>query len=143
LLEVNGLDGGKIKRWRNAPVKFVSARLVRDGCPQCRDALLLEAQSLGGLPLSGEIAIIPDHWLNYGCPHGLPGLGFELNKPEALPDDDAQEPISDEVEVALIDTRMDATKNIGYPVREHGPYGSHPMHDDFDDDSSPDGSGTY
>jgi hypothetical protein len=37
----------------------------------------------------------------------------------------------------------DATKDIGYPVREHGPYGSHPMHDDFDDEPGPDGSGTY
>jgi hypothetical protein len=130
-------------------VKFVHARLVQNGCPQCRDALLLEAQSLGGLPLSGEVVIIPDHWLDSVCPHGLPGLRFELENPgvlsecHALSDDDAEEPNSDEVELTLIDTRMDATKNIGYPVREHGPYGSHPMHDDFDDDSSPDGSGTY
>ncbi len=124
-------------------MKFVSARLVRDGCPQCRDALLLEAQSLGGLPLSGGVVIIPDHWLNSDCPHGLPGLRFELVKSDAPSDDDPEEPNSDEPELTLFDTRMDATKNIGYPVREHGPYGSHPMHDDFDDDSSPDGSGKY
>ena len=130
-------------------MKFVHARLVQDGCPQCRDALLLEAQSLGGLPLSGEVVIIPDHWLNSVCPHGLQGFRFELDNPGALSDgdaasgDDGEEPDSDEVEFTFIDTRMDATKNIGYPVREHGPYGSHPMHDDFDDDSSPDGSGTY
>ena len=43
----------------------------------------------------------------------------------------------------VFDSRMDATKNIGYPVREHGPYGSHPMYDDLDDESGPDGSGTY
>jgi hypothetical protein len=50
---------------------------------------------------------------------------------------------SDEVERTAFDSQMDATKDIGYPVREHGPYGSHPMHDDFDDKSGPDGSGTY
>jgi hypothetical protein len=45
------------------------------------------------------------------------------------------------------DTRMDATKNIGYPVREWPcmvpRYGSHSMRDPFDDESSPDGSGTH
>jgi hypothetical protein len=32
---------------------------------------------------------------------------------------------------------MDATKDIGFPVREHGKYGSHPSHDGFDDESEP------
>lgn len=32
---------------------------------------------------------------------------------------------------------IDATKNIGYPVREQGRYGSHPTHDDFGDESEP------
>ena len=32
---------------------------------------------------------------------------------------------------------LDATKNIGYPVRESGRYGSHPSHDGFDDESEP------
>jgi hypothetical protein len=50
---------------------------------------------------------------------------------------------SGEVELEATDYTIDATKGIGYPVREHGPYGSHPMHDDFDDESGPDGSGTY
>jgi hypothetical protein len=30
---------------------------------------------------------------------------------------------------------LDATKGIGYPVRESGRYGSHPSHDGFDDES--------
>ena len=32
---------------------------------------------------------------------------------------------------------MDGTKNIGYPAREDGRYGSHPSHDRFDGDSEP------
>ncbi len=32
---------------------------------------------------------------------------------------------------------IDATKNIDYPVREQGRYGSHPTHDDFGDESEP------
>jgi hypothetical protein len=30
---------------------------------------------------------------------------------------------------------LDATKNIGYVVREMGKYGSHPSHDGFNDES--------
>jgi hypothetical protein len=32
---------------------------------------------------------------------------------------------------------LDATKDIGYPAREEGRYGSHPAHDGFDDESKP------
>jgi hypothetical protein len=32
---------------------------------------------------------------------------------------------------------LDATKNIGYPARESGRYGSYPAHDGFDDESEP------
>jgi hypothetical protein len=32
---------------------------------------------------------------------------------------------------------IDATKNIGYAIREQGRYGSHPTHGDFDDESEP------
>lgn len=32
---------------------------------------------------------------------------------------------------------LDATKGIGYVIREDGKYGSHPSHDRFDDDSEP------
>jgi hypothetical protein len=35
-------------------VELVRARVVEDNCPNCRSDLLLEAQSLGGLPLAGE-----------------------------------------------------------------------------------------
>ena len=58
-------------------MELVPARVVQDGCPECRNALLAEAKSLGGLPLAGEVVIIPEHWLSMLCPHGRSGLRFE------------------------------------------------------------------
>lgn len=125
-------------------VELVRARVVEDNCPDCRNDLLLEAQSLGGLPLAGEFVLIPRHWLETVCPHGRSGLKFapavaHMGEPTA----ESEREKDGDVELEVSDSRIDATKNIGYPVREHGPYGSHPMHDDFDDESGPDGSGTY
>lgn len=129
---------------RKLVMELVRAKVVQDSCPECRDALLAEAKSLGGLPLGGDVVIIPKYWLNTMCPHGRSGLRFDL----AVADTgalsrEAERAKSGEVELEATDSRIDATKDIGYPVREHGPYGSHPMHDDFDDESGPDGSGTY
>ncbi len=42
-----------------------------------------------------------------------------------------------EIEPPPWSNNLDATKNIGYPVREAGRYGSHPSHDAFDDESEP------
>jgi hypothetical protein len=126
-------------------MELVRARVVQDSCPECRDALLAEARSLGGLPLGGNVVIIPKHWLNTICPHGRSGLKFDL----AAADTDAlsreaERAKSGEVELEATDSTMDATKDIGYPAREHGcRYGSHPMLDDYDDESGPDGSGPY
>jgi len=58
-------------------MELVRARFVQDTCPECRSALLAEAKSLGGLPLGGEVVLIPEPWLNAICPHGRPGLKFE------------------------------------------------------------------
>jgi hypothetical protein len=125
-------------------MELVRARVVEDGCPECLNALLAEASSLGGLPLGGEVVIIPKHWLNPQCPHGRSGLRFELAAADTCPLSEVVEGAeSGDIEFEAANSRMDATKDIGYPVREHGPYGSHPMHDDFDDESGPDGSGTY
>lgn len=125
-------------------MELMRARVVQDNCPECRNALLEEAKSLGGLPLGGEVVIVPKHWLNATCPHGSAGLKFEADEAASDAVLEAEPEESDEdIEMQAPDSRMDATKDIGYPVREHGPYGSHPMHDDFDDESSPDGSGTY
>lgn len=125
-------------------MELVRARVVKDDCPECRNALLAESKSVGGLPLAGDVVIIPEHWLDNTCPHGRSGLTFApaiVDADQLLQGEEQQS--SGEVEFEVADSRIDATKNIGYPVREHGPYGSHPMHDDFDDESGPDGSGTY
>jgi hypothetical protein len=88
--------------------------------------------------------MVPTDWLTRPCPHGRAGLKFV--EESAAPSD---EPQLDESEPAMLGetdfeyTSMDATKNIGYPVREHGPYGSHPVRDDFDDESDADGPGKY
>jgi hypothetical protein len=104
-------------------------------------ALLEESQ--GRFPLEGKIVLISRHWLNNTCPHGRSGLVFEAIVNADPPSSESRRAKSGEVEFESIDTRIDATRNIGYPIRENGPYGSHPMHDDFDDESDPDGSGTY
>jgi hypothetical protein len=125
-------------------VDLVRAKIVEDNCPDCRNDLLLEAQSLGGLPLAGEFVLIPRHWLKTVCSHGRSGLKFAPDVAHmGGPTEESEREKDGDVELEVNDSRIDATKNIGYPVREHGPYGSHPMHDDFDDESGPDGSGTY
>lgn len=116
--------------------RLVRARVVDDGCAECRNELLKESQALGGLPLAGEIVIVPEHWLRVSCPHGRRGL-----KLKALHWNGQAGRISDAaVEAKDFECydRLDATKNIGYPVREHGRYGSHPIHDGFGDESWPD-----
>ena len=124
-------------------MELVHVRVVQDNCPECRNALLVEAKTLG-LPLQGEVVIIPKHWLNTMCPHGRSGFKFDpVVVDTAVLSQETERAKSDEVELDATDSRIDATKGIGYPVREHGPYGSHPMHDDFDDEAGPDGSGTY
>jgi hypothetical protein len=118
-------------------MEHVRAKLVQNDCPECFHALLEESRSLEWVTLVGEVVLIPEHWLNPVCTHGRLGIKFER-----LPDD-TDEPGSPRLAGQAFDTRMDATKNIGYPAREQGTYGSHPMHDDFNDESNPDGSGSY
>jgi hypothetical protein len=43
----------------------------------------------------------------------------------------------DDVETPGCWLNLDATRNMGYPAREGGRYGSHPSHDGFDDESEP------
>jgi hypothetical protein len=128
--------------------EMVRARFVENDCEDCCSDLLQESKRLGGLPLSGEVVLIPRTWLTHSCPHGRLGLKFleleEDDRPsgssELSHDSDKAEP-SGEPDREY--SSMDATKNIGYPVREHGPYGSHPVRDDFDDESDADGPGIY
>jgi hypothetical protein len=120
-------------------IETVRAKVVQNDCEDCRNDLLEESKRLDGLPLAGEVVLIPTHWLNRACPHGRLGLKFAANN--NVPLGEAEPAKSGEVEFET--ARMDATKDIGYPVREHGPYGSHPAHDDFDDESDADRPGTY
>lgn len=131
--------------WTHKRVKVVRARVIQDDCEECRNELLEEARSLGGLPLSGEVVLIPEHWLDAACVHGRLGLRFELDEAAGSASQlEASARESDEdLGTQHPDRAMDATRNIGYPVREHGPYGSHPMHDGFNDESDADGPGTY
>src|SRR5580658_65360 len=55
------------------------------------------------------------------CP-GRSGVRFELAAADTSPLSEGAE--SSGIEFEAADSRMDATKHIGYPVREHGPYGS-------------------
>jgi hypothetical protein len=120
---------------------WVHAKLVHDTCPECLNALLEEAKILG-LPLAGEVVIIPEHWLNPVCTHGRKGIKFERSVNDTDLPRKSLRAKTGEVDADVIDTRMDKTKDVGYPARDHG-YGSHPMEDDFDDESGIDGSGTY
>jgi hypothetical protein len=128
---------------RRTALEFIHARCVENDCLECLSDFLTEVKSLGGLPLEGRVVIIPKHWLNWTCIHGRRGLKFEEVADSSLMSHDEMRAKDGDIEFEAPDSRIDATKGIGYPVREHGPYGSHPMHDDFDDESSPDGSGTY
>jgi hypothetical protein len=122
---------------------LIPAKIVQDGCRECLCDLLEESKS-GGYALLGKVVTIPERWLDKVCAHGNSGLKFERVAVETVEEGD------EEVELEPLeafDTRMDATKNIGYLAREWPcttpRYGSHPMHDPFDDESNPDGSGKY
>jgi hypothetical protein len=122
---------------------LVHARSVQVGCQECLYDLVEESKS-AGYNLEGSVVLIPERWLAKVCPHGNSGLRFERVAVEA--DEEGDEEVELEPPEQF-DTRMDATKNLGYPAREFPcttqRYGSTPMYDPFDDESSPDGSGTY
>jgi len=125
-------------------MELILANVVQNDCPECLTALLEEAKSLTGLQIGGEFVRIPKHWLNHGCSHGRAGLRFEPETTDAgTVLQEVERAKSGDIELENNYSSIDATKNIGYPVREYGSYGSHPIHDDFGDESGPDGSGTY
>jgi len=98
----------------NPPVELVRARVIRDNCAECRNALLAEALSLGGLPLGGEVVMIPRRWLNTVCPHGRLGLKFELEEgDQGVSSWKAEREKAGEVEQDSPNSRMDAE---GYGV---------------------------
>src|ERR1051326_7085738 len=123
-------------------METVRARVVKNDCEECVIALALEWQSFSERPpIIGAIVNIPEHCLASESTHGLGGVKFHLEMADPDAPQEPQRAKSGEVEFAATDTKMDATKHIGYPVRENGTrYGSHSMHDDFNDQSDPDGS---
>ncbi len=120
------------------------ACVVSGECVECRDELVKDCRE-SGLPLpTGKVIAIPESWAGYRCPHR--GEKFRL---DFLP---LQSESADKILAASISwededlddveapdgwMNLDATKNIGYPAREQGRYGSHPSHDGFDDESEP------
>lgn len=125
---------------------LIPAKIVQVGCQECLGDLVKEAKS-ARYNLEGKVVLIPERWLEMPCPHGNVGLKFE-RVPVASDEDVYEEVASEPLEACeVFDTRMDATKNLGFPAREFPSttqrYGSTPMYDPFGDESGPDGNGTY
>jgi hypothetical protein len=120
------------------------AKAVDDprSCPECRK-LLRESCKANGVSIN-EVRLVSKKWPNGRCPHGRISTKYEVE----IPVDNRREGCFHRhteygLECEGSNPIMDATKDIGYPVREYGPYGSHAIHDSFDDESGPDGPGTY
>ena len=98
---------------------LVHAKLVYDTCTECRNALVEESR-IYGYPLEGKVVMIPERWLNPVCTHGCLGIKFERSVNDTdLPRKSLREKTG-EVDADVIDTRMDATKDVGYPARDSG-----------------------
>jgi len=121
----------------------VNARFLENDCEDCLHDLLAESKRFDGLPLAGKVVLIPRNWLARPCPHGRLGLKFVEQRDQSSSEPESSSARTQSGEPDFEYNSMDATKNIGYPVREHGPYGSHPVRDDFDDESDADGPGIY
>ncbi len=123
----------------------LTARVVAFGCIQCRDLLLDDCRKFN-LPLPiGEFIVVPEEWAYFRCPHMKHGfmLAFGCTQTGSAEGRDevavALARREDGVEVAPPEwwNNLDASKNIGYPVREEGRYGSYPSIDAYGDESDP------
>ncbi len=125
--------------------KLMEPKRIEAGCQQCLFDLLRESRALGGLPLAGDVVEIPAHRLNVLCPHGEVGFRFELADSDDLSEIDDNKENSDIFDRSnQYDARMDATKDGGFPMREHGPkFGSQSMYDSHSDESDADSPGKY
>jgi hypothetical protein len=120
------------------------ARVVSGECVECRDQLVKDCRE-SGLPLpAGEVIAVPESWAGYRCPH--PGEQFRLaflpQENESVDEILAASISWDDEDLGDVEApdgwmNIDATRNIGYPAREQGRYGSHPTHDGFGDESEP------
>jgi hypothetical protein len=116
------------------------ARVIVDTCGDCRAALLLDCQRFELPPPSDEIFLVPETWAEHRCNHLENGFVLEFPS-ESDSTEDISEALAEEESPEAVNSpwrdTLDATKNIGYPARESGRYGSHPAHDGFDDESEP------
>lgn len=125
---------------RGTFVNALRARVILDNCSECRDTLLLDCKAFR-LPLpTSELILVPERWVSHKCPHGENGLVLEFetaaaNKNVEADTESLRWKREEEIESPAWRNNLDATKGMGYPAREEGCYGSHPSHDDFDDES--------
>lgn len=118
-------------------MRIFRVRVKSFDCVECRNALIADCRSFG-LPLpTNECAEVPESWLTHKCPHQENGLVIELESQPPGPEESQRWKNQEEIENPQWRHNLDATKGIGYPVREQGRYGSHPAHDGFDDESEP------
>lgn len=121
-------------------MKAVRARVKQSNCSKCRDLLLSDCRRFR-LPLpKDEFVLVPERWVFHKCSHFPDGFVLEFEEPvsrELGVDESARWKDKGDIEAPDWWTNYDATKDIGYPVRETGKYGSHPSHDGFDDESDP------
>jgi hypothetical protein len=123
----------------------IRARVIADNCVECRHELLRDCQESGLPTPTSEIFLVPEKWISHECDHMegqfvLKIEALELERIEIEPEIDAESmrwKDEDEIEAPAWWNNLDATKNIGYPARETGRYGSHPSHDGFNDESEP------
>jgi hypothetical protein len=82
-----------------------------------------------------EVIAVPEEWLLHRCSHRPDGLRLQL----VVEHHDEKEMAAERSVwgVSVWRDSIDATKNIGFPARESGKYGSHPSHDAFNDESDP------
>jgi hypothetical protein len=120
------------------------ARVISDGCTECRDQLLEDCRDSALPPPTSNLIVVPESWADHRCPH--PGGQFQLDflpqESESVGEISGESIGWDDEGLGDVEApdgwmNIDATKNICYPAREQGRYGSHPTHDDFDDESEP------
>ena len=122
-------------------MKAIRAKVKQSNCSKCRDALLSDCRRFQ-LPVPTDQCIwVPERWVSHKCPHAKDGLVLEFEETatrefEFIPES-ARWKSEDEIAAPDWWNNSDATKDIGYPARESGKYGSHPSHDGFDDESEP------
>ncbi len=120
-------------------------RVIDWDCDDCIGALRRVSQQSNR---DNKIADVPEDWLGRECPHGRSGVQLEVLKSYLPSVDEWKQREHPEgaspgpAEVGDLEApdgglNRDGSKDIGYPAREAGKYGSYPSHDRFDDDSDP------